>query len=212
MLEQIRQLRGLEIKTIGAACLKIAPSPFSDRGMIRWPFYAKLVHCSPAAAEALRDSKAFGLVAKRFKDPIPESGQDRQELKPKNIHSKQRYFSQMEVQSVAAALAQEFNQISREKGGKEIRFAPIAVFAAGTHSDGMYFSMEKELPGLWIRFINNYGYINKEEEEQAAAIHAFSHWTYHRTGGLLLVTDLLVSDASFPQQLGQQLLRMFGGP
>ncbi|KAK9811011.1 hypothetical protein WJX73_006252 [Symbiochloris irregularis] len=50
--------------------------------------------------------------------------------------------------------------------------------------------IKQDFPDLQLRYLNNYGYINEEELKHAATVHAFSHWTYSRTDGLLLVTDL----------------------
>ena len=48
---------------------------------------------------------------------------------------------------------------------------------------------------LWVlaycRHSSNFGYVN--EKDYTATIHAFQHWTYERTDGLLLVSDIQVT-------------------
>merc|ERR1711920_1152348 len=40
--------------------------------------------------------------------------------------------------------------------------------------------VEPLLPGKWLKWSNNYGYV----------VQAFSHWTYHKSGGAEILVDL----------------------
>jgi len=66
-----------------------------------------------------------------------------------------------------------------------VQFTAVSVLQVG---DSTYYNMEKWLEGTWIRYSNNVNYVNTKE--YAATLHAFSHWTYQRSNGLLMVTDL----------------------
>lgn len=50
--------------------------------------------------------------------------------------------------------------------------------------------VEPEVVAWACRYSSNSGYVNKEEF--SATAHAFQHYTYVRTDGLLLVTDIQV--------------------
>lgn len=50
------------------------------------------------------------------------------------------------------------------------------------------------LTGAWIKYSSNAGYVNTPEYR--ATLHAFSHWTFHVSRGLLMVTDLQVNPIS----------------
>lgn len=118
MLERIQLYKGLEVEHLGVATLRIAPQPFSAEGVMRWPFFAKLLQGPPNMADDAFDSDAAAelfpphtvedFVVKRFKDPMIEPGRS---YSPGAHHSQKKYDSQMEVQSVAAALAVEFNHV-----------------------------------------------------------------------------------------------------
>ena len=48
-----------------------------------------------------------------------------------------------------------------------------------------YFTKESRIEGEYTKFNNNWGYVN--EKEYHSLLHAFSHWTWHVTGGFLQV-------------------------
>ncbi|KAG0605400.1 hypothetical protein M758_9G056100 [Ceratodon purpureus] len=155
--------------------VQIARSPFSGDGSIRWPYYA-VVHQPPEAPRLM--------VVKRFKTPL---GQD-----VNKVHAPEAYLEQMEVQTVAAYMAEQFNlELARRSYSgdyKKVEFTQVSIIAVGSGSKTKYYNMERYLQGKWIRYTNNLNYVNTEE--YAATLHAFSHWTYDRSKGLLMVTDL----------------------
>ena len=75
--------------------MKIAPYPFSDEGSERWPFYAYIVENSK------RGSRVTDFVVKRYKEVLGKAVAEQ--------HKKGRYLEQIEMQSVCATLAHEFN-------------------------------------------------------------------------------------------------------
>jgi hypothetical protein len=48
--------------------------------------------------------------------------------------------------------------------------------------------MEKQLPGKWVRHSNNAGWVNTAD--YSSTPHAYSHFTFHESKGLLMVVDL----------------------
>ncbi|CAM6099572.1 unnamed protein product [Calypogeia fissa] len=160
----------LEMEDMPDSTVQIAYSPFSREGSLRWPYYA-LVHQPPSAPRTM--------VVKRFKATL---GQD-----VKVLHAKEAYFEQMEVQTVAAKMAVEFNKVVEShliEDYKPVTFTLVSTLRVGTK----FYNMEKLLTGRWIRYSNNLNYVNTKE--YAETLHAFSHWTYHRSKGLLVVNDL----------------------
>jgi hypothetical protein len=160
----------LEMEDMPDSTVQIAYSPFSREGSLRWPYYA-LVHQPPSPPRTM--------VVKRFKATL---GQD-----VKVLHAKEAYFEQMEVQTVAAKMAVEFNKVVEShliEDYKPVTFTLVSTLKVGTK----FYNMEKLLTGRWIRYSNNLNYVNTKE--YAETLHAFSHWTYHRSKGLLVVNDL----------------------
>jgi Alpha-kinase family len=53
-----------------------------------------------------------------------------------------------------------------------------------------YCTLEPHLSGDWTKWINNAGYVNKEDF--SATLATFTHYTHHASDGELMVTDLQV--------------------
>lgn len=70
---------------------------------------------------------------------------------------------------------------------KPVHFTTVSVLRVGL-AELTYYNMEALLEGTWIRYSNNLNYVNTKE--YAATLHAFTHWTYQRSQGRLMVTDL----------------------
>ncbi|RNA01177.1 serine threonine kinase [Brachionus plicatilis] len=90
----------------------------------------------------------------------------------------------IESQIVACYLAKEFDKVNPSK--KRIRFLDIGFIRR--IRDGKYFSCEEYTESEFIKFQNNAGFINTDD--YSTTLHAFVHWTFHFTGGYLIVTDL----------------------
>ncbi|KAL3692237.1 hypothetical protein R1sor_005888 [Riccia sorocarpa] len=174
LLDTIRGACPLELLTSAESDLQvqIASSPFNGEGSIRYPYYALVrgrdrVH--PGRVE----------VVKRFRTELTKS--------EKSQHSKDRYLLQMEVQTIARQLAKNFNNTIAQRRPlwpEKVKFTKITLLK----TEGKFYTKEKLLPGAWTRYSNNVQYVNRTQN--GATLQAFSHWTYHVTSGLLLVTDL----------------------
>ena len=97
------------------------------------------------------------------------------------------YKEQMEVQSISAFLAREFNK-KKPNGAKEILFTKVVVISLRERSKPFYCSQEPLIEGPYIKYNSNNGFVNKDE--YTSSLNAFSHWTYQITNGYLMVVDL----------------------
>ena len=50
------------------------------------------------------------------------------------------------------------------------------------------FCGERHLPGVFVKWVGNHGFINRVEN--SAALEAFAHFTYSITDGKLMVADI----------------------
>ncbi|XP_024402664.1 uncharacterized protein [Physcomitrium patens] len=172
MLSRISNHMALEEESMDHIQVQIAKHPFSDEGAVRWPYHALITYPNESPRS---------MVVKRFKTPL---GKDVRE-----IHKRERYWAQMEVQSVSAHMANEFNKItSNMKNVKKVEFTEVTTLEVGSGSNIKFYNMESLLEGEWMRYSNNGGYVNTLD--YAAVLQAFTHWTHERSRGLLMVTDL----------------------
>lgn len=75
--------------------MKLAPTPFSNEGSARWPYWALVTNNS-------MKSKSANFVCKRFKVPVGVS--------EALVHNRERYVEQMEIQAICVCLAREYNK------------------------------------------------------------------------------------------------------
>lgn len=176
LLGKLRSGRTLELEVMGCVYLRIAHHPFSKDGATRWPYHAQLMPPKDGY-----EKSSLQMVLKRFKLHVGEDS--------RKAHEKQRYLDQMEVQSVSAQLAQEFNKRTCMLGtAKQVTFTLVSMVAQGNEPNCKFYNMEKVLHGKWIKYSSNAGYVNTED--YAATLQVFSHWTHERCNGQLMVTDL----------------------
>ena len=97
------------------------------------------------------------------------------------------FKEQMEIQSVAIALAKKFNSI-KPAGTRDVHFAEVSTVAITDGEEKIYYALERYIPGKYVKFNNNAGFVN--ETSYAATLHAFSHWTYWATNRYVMVVDL----------------------
>ena len=103
------------------------------------------------------------------------------------LNKLESYKQQMEVQSVSAFLALEFNK-QKPRGAKDILFTKVVVISLRDRSRPFYCSQEPLIEGPYVKYNSNNGFVNKDE--YAASLNAFSHWTYQVTDCYLMVVDL----------------------
>jgi Alpha-kinase family/Protein kinase domain len=99
----------------------------------------------------------------------------------------------MRCQALCKAFALEFNALVRDK--HSIDFV-MMVYLKGkegtTSSDSMCISLESFLPGKIVKYNNNTSYVNEEipNDPFNQAAQAFSHFTFERSQGRVLVCNL----------------------
>jgi hypothetical protein len=172
LLSKINRKMAIDEEVVDHVQVQIAKHPFSSDGAVRWPYYAKITRPSEAPQF---------MVVKRFKTALNKDVRE--------VHKRDRYLAQMEVQSVAAQMAEEFNsRTSNFRNVKKVEFTQVTTLEVGSGSTRKFYNMEEVLEGTWIRYSNNGGYVNTSD--YAAVLQAFTHWTHERSRGLLMVTDL----------------------
>jgi hypothetical protein len=100
----------------------------------------------------------------------------------------------LDVCDAAIALAGEFNETYDGTKTRKLRFnksLALRVAAAGARSgfrDGEWITVEDFYPGRFEKLVGNNGLVNFENNR--GSISTFCHWTYHRTNGRYLITDV----------------------
>jgi hypothetical protein len=112
-------------------------------------------------------------------------------------HLLERYLEEMEVNSVASALAAEFNRTQRPPANRQVRYVLSSVATVETAKGSRTYFAEPFLEGSFTRFSYNTG--PWEEDRLDPWLLRFALWTYEVTGGFLMVADLqgIQSDQGF---------------
>ncbi|CEM36402.1 unnamed protein product [Vitrella brassicaformis CCMP3155] len=153
--------------------LHIEERPFA-KGEMRYAFYMK---------ERMLDLKR---VAKL---PI-ESCRGGEELR-KDV------LADIETQAISKALAKVFNEALLKKGVKRmIDFIDVSVYELPSRGESeRWVTVEPFMEGRYQKYNNNDGWVSLSELTQgqlaqSQLAQAFSHWTWHFTGGELMVVDI----------------------
>ena len=157
--------------------LRLAKDPFAE-GEFRLAYYGKL-----SKSDGVFDPSSPTLVFKTFK------------RKSAKKNERASFISQMEVSTIAQYLAEEYNKSVRPQNCKKIRFLTVNIVEIEETADktvGQY-CVEEKLPlgpdeDEFIKYSNNTGYWNEDEINQSLLL--FTLFTYQKTGGFLMVTDL----------------------
>eukprot|EP00668_Euglena_longa_P019254 GGOE01023971.1.p1 GENE.GGOE01023971.1~~GGOE01023971.1.p1 ORF type:complete len:639 (+),score=148.94 GGOE01023971.1:64-1980(+) len=100
------------------------------------------------------------------------------------------YFDDCEMQALAAHYAEEFCQLGAPKPVSYIESAIIECHERQPPRPGarVLFSIEPYIHGTFIKYINNYGWINPGAPRHTPQ--AFAHFTWCHSQGTLLVVDV----------------------
>lgn len=171
--------------------VKVAPQPFAV-GALRLAYHAKLY-----VGSDLDERNSKHIVLKLMKHVT--TAKDLQ----------QRYIQEMEAATVAAKLANDYNNMISSRRIKASQFTfgvvKIAKFAtdptdhsssskasskasSSTPIDRTIFNLEPYIEGKYEKFTTNSGFI--EDSDLAREFSCFSHWTYAKTSGKVMVVDL----------------------
>ena len=161
----------LEVLCEPKRSIKIATDPFG-KGASRIVYYG--MDCTGGGSG---EEKGNILALKQFL----YTGENRLNL----------YKEQMEIQSVAIALANKFNSI-KPAGARDVDFADVCKVTITDGEKQNHFSMERYIPGKYVKFNNNAGFVN--ETVYTATLNA-SDTVIGRTGLLEGILWLLIFKA-----------------
>jgi hypothetical protein len=172
--------------------LQIAPNPFA-KGGVRLAYYGRIFFMTKDVPTSPTSEIVDDVV---FKEMI---------ALPKVVDfDRQRYMTDLEVQTVASKLAFEFNEklvrtsLTPIVKLKFLRAKVVRIFMAGDSSPRFlaYEKRFREHSTAMIKYTNNLNYVLNPEgldengrRRRELAV-AFSHFTYDITDGYLLVCDL----------------------
>ncbi|CAF1040935.1 unnamed protein product [Adineta steineri] len=163
-----KQLRCEEVKQRWD--IKIAENPFAE-GAMRLAYYGLSRYKGTWEKVVLKEFKHIG----------------------PGLNLKERYLDLLDCQTVAAYLAQKFNELPPIKTStvlvKKIKFI-MTKLVFDNLNGGKYrnLTIEKFIEGSYKKFSNNAGYVNYNDP--ALTLEAYSHWTYEYTKGEMIVVDL----------------------
>ena len=152
--------------------IRVENEPFQEGGM-RLAFKAR---------ELYPDGTASDVVLKLFRDDVLQEGEDESDL----------IACEAMTQMVAEDYAQQFNKLCASRGVSHcVAFVPVSVVRLRPEdepSDGPMdtFSIEPFLPGEYVKYSDNDGHTENEDEVAVA----FSFFTYSVSGGAMVITDI----------------------
>ena len=190
-IEDITSFVKLEDKTKECR-MQIAPNPFA-KGSVRLAFYGKMIYPS---LKSDTSTEPFDNIV--FKEIIS--------LPTVEELDRERYIADLEVQTVAAKLALEFNgRLCKTCHNPNIKIKflmakVVQISETGSTSDksSRYLAYEKRFRGdpTMIKYMNNLDFVldpktlDENGRKRLELAIAFSHFTYDVTDGYLLVCDL----------------------
>jgi hypothetical protein len=169
-------------KASGERCqVKVAPEPFAT-GNLRLARFGQIMSSGGSGGSSATWQRCV------FKDFKSKDAKD---------HLLERYLEEMEVNSVASALAAEFNRTQRPPANRQVRYVLSSVATVKTAKGSRTYFAEQFLEGSFTRFSYNTGHW--EEDRLDPWLLRFALWTYKVTGGFLMVADLqgILSDQGF---------------
>ena len=150
--------------------LLVETEPFQEGGM----------RIAYKAQELFADGSAMDVVLKCFKPEVLEEGEDEAEL----------VRGEAMTQMVAEDYSQQFNKLAASKGlPQRLGFVPVSVVDIPASQRGEpdeTYSFEPYLPGEYVKYNDNDGHAEVEDETASA----FCFFTYHVSGGALVITDI----------------------
>ncbi len=100
------------------------------------------------------------------------------------------YKTTLQIYKIAQNLAEEFNRerishMALEYVDADVSFSDFTQYDGGPREEQGYL-IEDFIPGKFMKWCNNYGYIS----DDSTTLPAFMHWTFVRTEGRMMVGDL----------------------
>ena len=104
----------------------------------------------------------------------------------------------IKIQKEAQKLAKVFNESQKPTCSRPISFTEVEVqivtckiqpYSSGPRLHE-YVTVEDFIPGNFVKWCNNYGFISQEAKTTAITMPAFMHWSWVYTRGEMMVADL----------------------
>ena len=107
-------------------------------------------------------------------------------------NSKAALVNQAHIQEVARFLGQEFTlQLAKHSRKEKVIYVPVELLRIPGRTTGdNFYSLEPFIPGNYVKFNNNNGFVDKALEALHPLMQTFSHFTYSYSKGLVTVTDV----------------------
>lgn len=96
----------------------------------------------------------------------------------------------MQCQALCKAFALEFNAISGEVHSIDFLVSTCLKGLSRRVKGDECLSLEPFIEGAYVKYNNNCGYVNKDDDSFNQMAQAFSHFTFERSRGKLLVSDI----------------------
>jgi hypothetical protein len=98
----------------------------------------------------------------------------------------------MRCQALCKAFALEFNALSGEEHSIDFIMVTCLKPKSGTASGNECMTLEPFIDGTYVKYNSNSGYVNEDNPDSPfnQAAQAFSHFTFERSRGCFLVSDL----------------------
>jgi len=141
----------------------------------------KTVRISPSPFGKGRMRLAFAMVV------LLPDGRTRQFVAKQHIKRRDRdqerqlHYSDIVTQEVARSFAAAFTAESKKK----LQFLKVGLMQL-EDGDGEWYYVEPYMSGDYTKYTNNTSYASQDSE----LAQAFSHFTWHKSGGRLMVTDI----------------------
>ena len=151
------------------ATIQVAPEPFAH-GNLRFARHGRIKSAGDWIPCVLKDFKTKGV----------------------GEHTLERYLEEMEVNSIASALAKEFNERFNPPTDHQVGYVVASVVEVKSDGKGErpypFFFVEDVLVGKYTRYSYNTGYW--EEGLLDEWLLRFALWTHEVTDGFMMVADL----------------------
>ncbi|XP_065348223.1 eukaryotic elongation factor 2 kinase-like isoform X2 [Cloeon dipterum] len=150
-------------------CLvKMEPEPF-NHGAMRECFRMKKLSNFTHNDDWKKDSNNY--VAKRYMEHV----------------DRDVYFTDVQLQMDAKLWGEEFN---RHNPPKKVDIFQMAILEFPGRKDSPLFHCEHFIEGEYVKYNSNSGYVKEDKDHLRLTPHAFSHFTFERSGHELIIVDV----------------------
>lgn len=136
----------------------------------------------------------YAMATDEFGQPLPDAEKCvvKESKYEGSQNSREALLSQASMQTTAASLAREYTlQLHDVNIQSRLNYVPVNLVHVENRPVGRnWLTMEPFIEGDFVKFTSNNGQVDKQLEANHPAVGAFSHFTYCRTEGMLMVTDL----------------------